>query len=88
MENNKKSDWAEALAVFFRLSVWIVFPVLIGVFLGKWLDRVNNSSPKWFLIVVGISFVISMFGLVVNTLKEYKKIEKNEKKDGDNDNDK
>ena len=71
-----KSDWAEALKVFGLLSVWIVFPVLIGVLAGKWLDKTYHSDPKWFLICVGAAFAISMVGLVKNTLKEYKNIEK------------
>ena len=62
--------------MFSRLSAWIVFPVLFGALLGKWLDRKYDSSPRWFLIVVGLSFIISMFGLIKNTLEEYKNIEK------------
>jgi len=68
--------WVEPLKMFIRLSAWIVFPVLFGAMLGKWLDNRYNSSPRWFLIITGLSFIISMFGLVKNTLKEYKNIEK------------
>jgi F0F1-type ATP synthase assembly protein I len=68
--------WVEPLQMFIRLSAWIVFPVLLGVGAGKWLDQKYNSSPRWFLTLVGVSFVISMVGLVKNTLAEYKKIEK------------
>ena len=64
------------MRIFVRLSVWIVFPVLIGAFLGKWLDRKYDSAPKWFLIVIGLSFLVSMVALVKNTMAEYKKIEK------------
>jgi len=66
----------ESIKIFSRLSVWIVFPALLGAFLGKWLDKKYNSSPRWFLIVIGLSFIFSMIALVKNTLKEYKKIEK------------
>lgn len=75
----KKTDknyWVEPLKMFGRLSAWIAFPVLFGALVGKWLDRKYDSSPRWFLIVIGLSFVISMFGLIKNTLEEYKKIEK------------
>lgn len=77
--DEKKTDknyWVEPLKMFSRLSAWIVFPVLLGALVGKWLDRKYDSSPRWFLIVIGLSFVISMFGLIKNTLEEYKKIEK------------
>ena len=72
----EKNYWVEPLQMFFRLSAWIVFPVLLGVLLGKWLDKKYDSSPRWFLIVIGLSFIISMIGLVKDTLKEYKNIDK------------
>jgi len=71
-----KNYWVEPLQMFFRLSVWIVFPIILGALLGKWLDQRYNSSPRWFLLLVGLSFAISMVGLVKNTLKEYKNIDK------------
>jgi len=73
-QKTPQSDWAAALKIFARLSVWIVFPVLIGALIGKWLDQKYNSAPKWFLLVIGLSFILSMVGLVKNTLKEYQKI--------------
>lgn len=76
--NEKKTvDWVEPLKIAARLSSWIAFPVLVGYLLGSYLDNKYNSSPKWFLIVIGTSFIISMFGLVRSALMEYKKIENN-----------
>ena len=72
----EKNYWVEPLQIFMRLSAWIVFPVLAGALLGKWLDQKYDSSPRWFLIVIGLSFIISMIGLVKDTLKEYKNIDK------------
>jgi len=72
----EKNYWVEPLQIFMRLSAWIVFPVLAGALLGKWLDRKYDSSPRWFLIVIGLSFIVSMIGLVKNTLEEYKNIDK------------
>ncbi|MCU0680052.1 MAG: AtpZ/AtpI family protein [Planctomycetes bacterium] len=78
MESNleKKAWWQEPLRTFFRLSTWIVFPVVIGALIGKWLDNKYQSEPKWFLIIIGVSFAVSLLGLVRGTLQEYKKIEK------------
>ena len=73
----QKPWWQPALFMFFRLSSWIVVPVLAGIFLGKWLDRRYGTTPWLFLTTVGVAFVVSMAGLVKNTLKEYKKIDKN-----------
>ncbi len=65
--------------VFFRLSVWIVVPVLLGTLIGKWLDNKLDSAPWGLMGIVGIAFVISMVGLVIETTKEYKKIVGDEK---------
>ena len=89
-KDDKKTtlEWVAPLKIAARLSSWIAFPVIAGYLLGSYLDKKYDSSPKWLLIAVGISFVISMFGLVKNTISEYKKIEAeaqakklNEKKD-------
>lgn len=76
----EKGGWQESLTVFFRLSSWIAFPVLAGVFIGRWLDRKYDSEPWLFLLSVGAAFVVSMFGLVINAVKEFKKIEAEAKK--------
>jgi F0F1-type ATP synthase assembly protein I len=76
----KKGGWQESLTVFLRLSSWIAFPVLAGVFIGRWLDRKYDSEPWLFLLSVGAAFVVSMFGLVINAIKEFKKIEAEAKK--------
>ena len=69
------SSWQTALVIFTRLSVWIGVPVVLAVFLGRWLDQRYNSEPWLFLITVGVAFIISMFGLIIEALKEFKKID-------------
>lgn len=71
----KNDTWSLALKIMARISGWIAFPVLIGVFLGKWLDIRFNTEPWLFLATVALSFVVSMYGLVKNAMKEFKKIE-------------
>lgn len=63
-----------------NITAWIVGPVLVGVFLGKWLDQKFNTEPWLFLTSVGVCFLVSMFGLVQNALAEFKKIEEESKK--------
>ncbi len=72
MDTNK-AWWQQSLEVFSRLSGWVILPLLAGTLLGRWLDRKFDSSPKWFLIVIGVAFVISMIGLVVQAKNEMKK---------------
>lgn len=68
--------WVPAVAVFARLSGWLLAPLIIGVTLGKWLDRKYDTAPWLFLVTIGIAFIVSMYGLVKNTMEEFKKIEK------------
>lgn len=62
--------------MFARLSGRVAFPVIIGTLIGRWLDRRYGTEP-WIMVAgVGISFVISIIGLIKETMKEYKNIEK------------
>lgn len=76
LKDKDSYSWVEPMKIFARLSMWIVVPVLAGLGVGRWLDRKNDSEPKWFLICIGLAFVISMVMLVKETLREYKKIDK------------
>jgi F0F1-type ATP synthase assembly protein I len=78
--------WQPGLLLFFRLSGYIGVPVIIGAYVGRWLDNKYHSDPWLFLICVGVSFIVSMVGLVREALKEFKRIEDESKKaktDGD-----
>jgi len=72
----KTESWAVALKVMARLTCWIAFPVIIGSFLGEWLDKRFGTEPWLFLATIGVSFLISMYGLIINAMKEFKKVEK------------
>jgi F0F1-type ATP synthase assembly protein I len=79
MENKSEKNtpwWQPGMFLFFRLSGWIGGPVIIAVFVGKWLDRKYNKEPWLFLISVGVAFVFSMFGIVYDTTRAMKEIEK------------
>lgn len=71
----KDTTWSIALRIMTKLTGWIAFPIIIGVFLGRWLDRKYGTEPWLFLATIGVAFVISMYGLVINAVKEFKKIE-------------
>lgn len=72
----KNESWSLALKVMANISGWIAFPVIIGLFLGRYLDRRFGTEPWLFLATIGACFIISIYGLVINSLKEFKKIEK------------
>ncbi len=60
---NKKPFWSDALVVFGRMSGWIIAPVILGLFLGKWLDTKLGTTPLLFVVTLGISFLASSFGI-------------------------
>jgi len=66
--------WKPSLDLFIRLSSLIAAPVILAVFVGRWLDDKYQSEPWLFLACTGLAFVISMFGLIKITLQEFKKI--------------
>jgi len=68
--------WQPALLMFTRMSGWIIGPVILAIFLGKWLDRKYDTEPWLFLLTVGLAFLISMFGLVKDAFKEMDRISK------------
>ncbi len=76
------------MVLFTRLSGWIVGPILIAVFVGKWLDKKYGTGPWLFLATVGVAFTISMIGIVQDTMKEIKKIEREAKEKKEEDKDK
>jgi F0F1-type ATP synthase assembly protein I len=76
MENDKNSNiawWQPGLALFLRLSAWIAMPVLMAIVIGKYLDRVFNTTPWIFLASVAISFTVSMVMIVKIGLREMEK---------------
>lgn len=76
---NKKVEvpyWQPALLMFTRMSGWIIGPVVLAIFLGKWLDRRYDTEPWLFLLTVGFAFIISMTGLVKDAFKEVDKLTK------------
>ena len=71
----KNEYLAIAVRVLANVTAWIAGPVIIGVFLGRWLDNRFHTEPLWLLVTIGFCFIVSMYGLVQNALKEFKKIE-------------
>lgn len=70
--------WQPGLILFSKLSTWIAIPILLALFIGKYLDRKFGTEPWLFLSLTGVSFIISTIGLVIESSKAMKKIEAEE----------
>ncbi len=82
-QNTQKTQawWQPAMALFLRMSVWIAVPVVLASFLGKYFDNRYQTEPWGLLGFIGISFIISMFGIIKLASQEYKKIELEKKEE-------
>jgi hypothetical protein len=75
MENYKNNNipwWRDGLIMFAKVSAYIAVPVILASFLGKYLDEKNNTGNLYFLVLVAISFLLTMF-LIWKEMKNYKK---------------
>jgi F0F1-type ATP synthase assembly protein I len=82
MENNKIENpwWQPGMLLFGRLSGWIAGPIIVALFIGKWLDKKYNSEPWLFLASVAVAFVVSSVGIVRESKVVMDKIIEDEKK--------
>jgi len=69
------------MQMFLRISGWIAIPLIVSLFLGKWLDEKFDTAPWLLILCSGIAFIASMYGIINNAKKEFKKIEEEGKKD-------
>lgn len=74
-KNNQAAWWQPAVIMFLRLSGWIAAPIIIALYLGKWLDKKYDSAPRLLMICIALAFFISMAGLAKEAVREYKKID-------------
>ncbi len=78
LEKNKHIEpwWQPAISLFAQISAWIVFPILLALFIGRWLDDRYDREPFFILLCVGLAFAVTMFGLIKQTAAAMKKIDK------------
>lgn len=76
LENSHQevSWWQPSVVLFGRLSGWIAFPVIIALFVGKWLDQKYQTDPWLFLLSVGLAFILSSIGIVKEASSAMKSI--------------
>lgn len=83
--NKQKIDrsvswWQPSLILFGRMSGWIGGPIVMALFLGKWLDEKYKTEPWLFLLSIGVAFIISTIGIVKDAMNAMNKIDIDAKK--------
>ena len=74
---DNKNNWQAGAKVFLDISGWIVGPIILALFAGRALDNHYGTKPVMFLVLVGIGFLVTIFGIVRVVKKYQKKISKN-----------
>lgn len=74
MEENKNKNgslshqggiwWKPAVQIFSEVSTWIAVPIIVALIIGKALDNHYGTKPLMLLILAGIGFLISSYGIV------------------------
>ena len=72
--------WQPSLLLFGKLSGWTAGPVVVAVFLGKWLDKKYGTAPWLFLLSVCVAFIISSVGIIKESKDVMAKIAKEGRK--------
>jgi len=79
-----KPFWQPAMEIFTKVTGLIAGPIIIALYVGRWLDEQYDSEPWLFLASMGLAFIISSVGIVKITLDYIKKIEREAQDKKDN----
>lgn len=74
MDENKQNSnipwWKPGVEIFSQVSVWIVVPIILALVFGKMLDAHYGTKPIIFLVLAGLGFLFSCFG-IIRVVKKY-----------------
>ena len=63
-----KPYWGEAIVAGARVTTWLVGPLVISYLVGNWLERQFETGADLLLVSLGLGFLITIIGLVFETL--------------------
>ena len=72
----KNKEYKEAIFLYFKISTWIIFPIILALIVGKYFDKRFNTSPWIFIVFVGFAFLLTCIGILKEVKKYQNKIEK------------
>lgn len=82
MENKNKIIppwWRDGLVNFAKVSASIAIPIIIALYLGRYLDIQFGTTPWIFLGLTAIAFVVSLVSIYTSMVKYIKDLEETEK---------
>ncbi len=62
--------WKPGVQIFSEISTWIFAPIILALIGGKALDAHYGTKPLMLLILAGLGFLISSFG-IARAVKNY-----------------
>ncbi|MFA6392956.1 MAG: AtpZ/AtpI family protein [Candidatus Paceibacterota bacterium] len=85
MNNKEKTTeiippwWRDGLVNFAKVSASIAIPIIIALYLGKYLDEKFGTTPWIFLGLTALAFIVSLVSIYISMVKYIKDLEKTEK---------
>jgi len=81
MQQHEKSQvwWKPGVTLFIKVSASIAIPIIIALFLGKYLDAKYGTTPWIFLGLTLIAFIISLIAIWKNLSRYMHTLEQEEK---------
>ena len=78
-DNNKELWWRPAVVFYGKTTGWIVFPLIIALFFGRYIKE-STGSQVWFFVAVFAGFTVTCYG-IYREINLYKKdLDKEEEK--------
>lgn len=78
--NTKGPWWKDGMQVFSEISTWIAMPIILALIVGKKLDSYYGTKPLWLLVLAGVGFLLTSYGIVKTVRKYQAKVKRDEQK--------
>jgi F0F1-type ATP synthase assembly protein I len=76
-ENQRtQQQWRQGMALFYRVSSWVVAPLILALLLGKWLDNRYQTEPWLLLGFTLVAFFVSMWKIIKESTEFIDRIER------------
>ncbi|MDE6182106.1 MAG: AtpZ/AtpI family protein [Eubacteriales bacterium] len=67
-----KNNFAKAFSLLSQVGINMIIPIILCVFIGKWIDEKLNTDPLFLIIFIILGVLSSFRNLYVLVIKDYK----------------